>query len=140
MDNELRNEIWKLFLPVRQISLATIDGDRPRVRPVELIRIDERFFVATGTGEAKIRQIEKNAFIEFFFLLRGDKGSGYVRASGSARILDDLSIKRRILEMVPAFSHYFKSADDPNYALIELLPDEIEYMPVGMDDVRRLKL
>ncbi len=140
MDMELRNEIWRHFQPVQEISLATIDGDRPRVRPVELIRIDERFFVATGTGESKTRQIGKNDRIEFFFLLRGETGSGYVRASGRARLLDDRSIKAKILDMVPAFSHYFKSADDPFYALIELVLDEIEYMSAGKDDVRRLKL
>ena len=56
----LKKEIWKWFKDLQVIYLATIYGTKPQVRPVTMIRFKNRFWVMTGTRDAKIRQIKKN--------------------------------------------------------------------------------
>ncbi len=135
----LRDEIWGHIQTLQEIELATIDGDRPRVRPMIMIHLDARLFVCTFYSDAKSKQLQENPNIEFCKLIRENRKNGYIRGRGSARFVDDTALKDTVLKMVPPFSNYFKNAKDPNYALIELVLDEIEYMPVGMDGVKRLK-
>lgn len=55
----IKDEVWKYFKNLQFIYLATCEGDQPRVRPVTLVCLDERFWILTGTDNAKTQQIQK---------------------------------------------------------------------------------
>ena len=127
LDN-LKEEIWEHFKDYHFILLATSEGDQPRVRPVTLVCLDEKFWILTGTKSEKTKQIQKNPKIEFCLLYQKGENFGYVRAAGLAKIIQDRKTRVTIAEQTDFFSEYWKDSDDPNYTLIELDPTEIEYL------------
>jgi len=83
----LKKEMLKRFTRQQNVFLATAEGDQPRLRPVTLIRFQNRFFFATGSDNAKVKQIRNNPKAEFC-LMFGRKGSrGTIRAECMPRSL-----------------------------------------------------
>jgi general stress protein 26 len=126
------------FKDFQHVFLATADGKQPKVRPVTLIYLDKKFWITTGTQDAKVKQIRENPRVEFCLYFReGDIGV-YVRVSGIANIIDDQNAKERIANHIDFFSEHWDSFDDPNYTLLEIVPKEIEYL--RGDEVRSYNL
>jgi len=128
MSEELKREAWGWLKPVQMIHLATWDGAMPRVRPVSLVYEEERFWVATGTREAKAVQIAANPVFEFSLVLQGEGSNGTFRGSGRARIASDPGEKRRIAAKIPFFKEYWESPDEESFCLIELGVSDVEFM------------
>lgn len=136
---EMRKKIWENFTGFQTISFATAEGDRPRVRPLTMGYLDSRFWILTGTNDAKIEQIKGNPKIEFSLPLRKGENEGYVRGAGKAKIIEEKEIKDSIALRCEFFSNHWKGLDDPNYTLLEIKMDEIEYMEPGGGSVIALK-
>ena len=126
--NSLKEEIWRHFKDFQVIFLATSEHDQPRVRLVTLVYLDGRFWIVTGTNNAKTRQIRKNPKIEFCLLLEKGENRGYIRGAGLAQIIKDRETKAKITKQWSFFSEYYGSSEDPNYTLIQLQLTEIEYL------------
>ena len=76
--------------------LATVDEDRPRVRGMLMYRADNEG-ILFHTGEAKdlYRQILKNPRAEVCFISPDNRIQ--VRVSGTAEIVEDMDLKRAIV-------------------------------------------
>ena len=136
----MRQEIWKRLAGQQTVFLATADGDQPRLRPVTLIRFQSRLFFATGSTNAKAKQIMQNPKTEFC-LMFGRKGNrGTIRAECTATIIKEKNIKAEIYNNVPLLSEFWKSSEDSGYALIELRPTGFEYYSPGSVEAIRVKL
>lgn len=125
---DIKGEVWSHFGEAQFIYLATCEGEQPRVRPVTLLHLDDRFWVLTGTDNAKVAQMQKNPKIEFCLLVENGDNCGYVRGAALAKIIQNRAIKAKIAERCDFFDRHWKSADDPDYTLIELCLTEIEYL------------
>lgn len=128
---EISNEVWSHFKDMQVIFLATVEGSRPRVRPVTLIHFDRKMWVTTGSGDKKVRQIRANSSIEFCLLLKTGENSGYVRCVAEAEIVTDPATRALVADKAPFFKEFWKTADDPEYALLRLHPRHIEYVRPG---------
>jgi uncharacterized pyridoxamine 5'-phosphate oxidase family protein len=92
-------------------SIATIDGDQPRVRTFGLWFADkDGFYFSTGKTKNIYRQFVANPKVELCFYAppeRAPKDGGVVdigtmmRASGTVKFCDDADLKRRLLEERP---------------------------------------
>ena len=77
-------------------SLATIEGDKPRVRLMMLAMVREDGLIfTTGKQKAICRQITANPAIELCFY-NADEGC-QVRIEGTAVPLEDLELKKEIV-------------------------------------------
>jgi general stress protein 26 len=133
--------VEELLRGENNIFLATSEADQPRVRPVTLVENTGSLFVLTGTADAKVSQIKKNNKVEVVRLIRFEDGGGYVRFSAVAKVIDDAKIRSHVAKAASFFSNYFKSADDPKFTLLQLIPKKIEYMKPGQmypDPVEKL--
>ncbi|MBI5000334.1 MAG: pyridoxamine 5'-phosphate oxidase family protein [Euryarchaeota archaeon] len=135
-----KKEIWGNFSKFQTAYLATYDGKTPRVRPVSLGCIDSRLWVFTSAGSKKAREMAKDPAFEFCYAFKGGEHSGYIRASGKARIVKDRRTKAKMVAQCPFFKEYWKGPDDPEFALVELLIKEIEYLKPGEMYPARYKL
>jgi general stress protein 26 len=133
-------EIWKRFKNHPHIFLASQENNQPRVRPVTLVNFDQRFWVLTGTRNAKVKQIRENPKIEFCMLFKEGGHHGYIRAAGFAEIINDRETKVKAAKHCDFFGEHWESLDDPNYTLLELKLKEIEYLRPNENVVRKFKL
>ncbi|OPZ86669.1 MAG: Pyridoxine/pyridoxamine 5'-phosphate oxidase [bacterium ADurb.Bin429] len=88
-----RDEIYA-FLNANPICyLATIDGDRPRVRGMMLFKADaDGLLFHSGGTKAMIHQIEANPHVEVCFFSQQDNVQ--VRVSGMAEFVVDIAVKQ----------------------------------------------
>ena len=78
-------------------SIATIDGNRPRVRMIMLYQADENGIIfVTGRQKDLNKQLQANPAAEMCFY-NADEGR-MVRIEGSVMSLDDLELKKKVVE------------------------------------------
>lgn len=113
------------------IMLATVENDQPRVRPVTMVEHKGELFVLTGMADAKTKQIQINQKVEVVRLVPHENRTGYIRFSAIATIIDEPKIRERIANASTFFYNYWDSSENPQYALIHLVPQQIEYLKPG---------
>ncbi|OGD45043.1 hypothetical protein A3K69_07210 [Candidatus Bathyarchaeota archaeon RBG_16_57_9] len=133
-------ESW--FRPQQVVYLATAEGDQPRVRPVSLIRHGERFYVVTGArggvNAGKLKQIRANPNVEYYLPLERDGSSGFIRAEGSAHVVDDQATRERLHGEVPWARDYFPSPDHTDYVLLEIVHVSYMFREPGTTEIVRV--
>jgi uncharacterized pyridoxamine 5'-phosphate oxidase family protein len=97
-------------------SIATVDGEQPRVRTFGLWFADkDGFYFSTGKTKSFYRQVAANPKVELCFYAppeRGPEEGGSVdigtmmRASGRVKFLDDAGFKKRLLDERPFLRSY----------------------------------
>jgi len=82
---------------IQVCSFATVDGDKPRVRYMMPFRADENGFIFT-TGKFKDihGQLQANPSVELCFWDQAENRQ--VRIAGRAELVDDIDLKKEILE------------------------------------------
>jgi len=136
----IKEEAWSHFRDLQVVFLATSEGDQPRVRPVILICFDGKFWVTTGTNNAKVSQIRKNPKVEFCLLFEEEGKRRYIRGAGIAKIVQDKETRTRLAQHCGFFDQYWTSPDDPNYTLLELSIHEVEYLRLHETTARKFTL
>ena len=130
-------QILNQFKETQFVALATIDEIRPRVRPMTLIYLDRRFWLVTSTSSNKVVQIKQNANVEFTYQFNEKSEDCCIRILGKARIIKDRETKTSIAKRIRFFKDHWSSPEDPDYTLLEILPDEMQYVtPSGMKQFR----
>jgi general stress protein 26 len=130
-------QILNQFKETQFVALATLDGIRPRVRPMTLIYLDRRFWMVTSTSSNKVIQIKQNANVEFTYQFDENSEDCCIRIPGKAKIIKDKKTKTSIAKRIGFFNNYWSSPENPDYTLLEILPDELQYVaPSGMKQFR----
>lgn len=130
-------QILNQFKETQFVALATTDGIRPRVRPMTLIYLDRRFWMVTSTSSNKVTQIKQNANVEFTYQFNENSEDCCIRILGKAKIIKDKKTKTSIAKRIGFFNNYWSSPEDPDFTLLEILPDELQYVaPSGMKQFR----
>lgn len=131
---EVKQEVWNRLKESQCAYLATAEADQPRVRPISLLDIDEKFWIATGTRSAKARQIMRNPNVEFCIPLSEECGMGYIRVGGVAGVVTDTETRAAIGAKIPFLNEHWSGSDDPSFCLIRVTRVEIEYLRPGDQD------
>jgi general stress protein 26 len=131
LTEELRAEIWGWLEDVQVVCLATVEGDRPRVRPVTMGHYENAFWILTGSGDAKTRQIRANPNVELCLDAKDDRGHGTIRFAGKATVIEDQGLKSRIALQFPFFHQFWQTPEDPGCALLKIEPETVEYVRPG---------
>ena len=79
--------------------LATVEGDRPHVRPMGMYKADERgILIQLSTVKGMYRELVQNPKVELCF-----NGSGkMVRVSGMADFIEDQGLKEEVVKARPS--------------------------------------
>jgi general stress protein 26 len=106
--------------------LATVDGDRPRVRPVSPVRTDGFVvYVANLRSYHKTREIAANPAVELCYL-SGDHDQ--LRISGRAEIVTERALLEEIWADNPLLRHYLGTIDNPELVLYRIAPERVRFM------------
>ena len=94
--------------------LATIDGDKPRVRPFGTCEIFEnKLYIQTGKSKDVYKQIEKNPNVE----LCAFKDGKWIRVSGKLVADDRREAKNDMLDKNPELRGMYNEDDDNTIVL-----------------------
>jgi general stress protein 26 len=106
--------------------LATIDGERPRVRPVSPVKTDGFVVhVANLRFYHKTAEIEANPRVELCYL---DDGHNQVRLEGIAHVETDRGVLQAIWDANPLMRQYLGSLDNPQLIVYRIEPTRVRYM------------
>lgn len=98
-------------------SLATIDGDTPRVRMMLSVFFDDgRIYFTTGAVKAIYGQLVKNPKAEFCYMAKDY--SRMLRITAEMEFVDDRAKKQKLIEEKGYLKGF--SADDPDFILMRM--------------------
>jgi len=127
----LTDRIYGYFREQQVVSLATIEGRQPRVRPMTLIFSDDRFYMITGARGGKdaykLRQIRENPRFEYYLVLKGKEVDGFIRGMGDTWEVEDIGTRENIYTIIEWATNFFSTANHPDYVLIELRHDGFSF-------------
>jgi uncharacterized pyridoxamine 5'-phosphate oxidase family protein len=95
-----RTEILQFLNAHPACSLATIEGNQPRGRGMMMYKADAKGLVFhTGSAKSLCRQIRANPRVEACFIDPDTRTQ--VRVAGEVEILNDMALKKEIVEARP---------------------------------------
>lgn len=130
--SDLAEKIYEILKNPQLSGLATITEDgKPWVRYVlALTTEDLTIHIATFVGSRKVSQIEKNPEVHLTCGVTDLASMGpYLQIQGRATL--DTSKEARHSLWYDELSNLFQGPDDPNYAVIRVIPYRIEYCIPG---------
>jgi general stress protein 26 len=119
-------------------SLATCDGDQPRVRTVSpIVEDDMSMWVTTRSTSRKVKQLRENPKICLAFVEPpdGDKAATVI---GEAQIIPDMEKKRRVWSLAPfdLYEHFPNGPDSSDFCVLRVLIKRIEWRDSGIGGPR----
>jgi pyridoxamine 5'-phosphate oxidase len=100
-----KSEVLAFIKKCGHCYMATLDGNKPRVRPIGTFRADENGLVYSSQSDKDVyKQLVKNPEVELCFFGEGTT----VRVSGRLEQSKDLALKKQVLEQRP----YYKPGID----------------------------
>ena len=102
-------EVQKFLKDCGVYYLATIDGDKPRVRPFGTAEIfEEHLYIQTGKKKNVSKQIALNPNVE----ICGFKDGKWIRVSGKLKRDDRVEAKKYMLDKNPNLRSMYNELDD----------------------------
>ena len=132
MSEEIIQEAKKIIESAKICIMGSVDGDKPCLRPMGGCPVSEKeFWFATHVGSRKVQQIRSNPNMELCYM---DSDYNHIRLSGAAEVSVESEPKKKFWDLVPAGADYFKSPEDPDYAVIIFKADTLEYLKFGLGE------
>ncbi|MFN7918652.1 MAG: pyridoxamine 5'-phosphate oxidase family protein [Bryobacteraceae bacterium] len=107
-------------------TMATMDGDQPRVRPVSPVRTDGfTVWVASMRSSNKTGELDRNHKVELCYIT---PDHDQVRITGVAETVTSGEERQSIWDSNPLLRAYLKSVDNPEFMLYRIRPLRIRFM------------
>ena len=113
--------------------LATVDADAaPQCRLMGALVLEGEFeiLMATYPNARKVKQIEQNPKAQLLFSTEDYKKVATL--SGTAEMEESLETKKKFWDAVPACADYHKSHDAPDFGLMRVKTQSMEYIDLAV--------
>ncbi len=108
------NEVWQFLKECGVYYLATVEDDKPRVRPFGTAEIFEgKLYIQTGKKKDCYKQLEKNPNAEICCF----KDGKWLRVSGKLIADDRVEAKKDMLDKNPSLRGMYDENDDNTIVL-----------------------
>ena len=102
-------EVYDFLKEAGTFYIATIDGDKPRVRPFGVVNIfEDKLYIQTGKRKNVSKQIEINNNVEICTFLNGK----WIRLEGKLISDDRIEAKKSMLDANPSLRSMYDENDD----------------------------
>ena len=110
------DKVYYFLDDAKTYYLATMDGNKPRVRPFgTILRYNDKLYIQTGKSKEVSKQIAANPFVEICAFMNGT----WLRISAELVNDDDRDVKAAMLDKMPELKAMY-SADDDNTQVLYL--------------------
>ena len=124
-------EVINKFGTLSHVVLATVEGTKPRLRPMTLVRHGASFFFATGSEANKVKQLESNPKVEIILQWKEESNNGYIRLDGKAVRETNKETVADLYERFEYLSKLWKGPDDPTVVVYRVEARNYDYMKPG---------
>lgn len=102
-------ETYEFLKEAGTFYIATIDGDKPRVRPFGVVNIfEDKLYIQTGKVKNVSKQIQANPNVEICAFNNGK----WIRVSGKLVRDDRIEAKQSMLDANPVLKNMYSAEDD----------------------------
>ncbi len=102
-------EVYEFLKEAGTFYIATVDGDKPRVRPFGVVNIfEDKLYLQTGKRKDVSKQISANPNVEICAFLNGK----WIRVSGVLVSDDRIEAKKSMLDANPSLRSMYNENDD----------------------------
>jgi uncharacterized pyridoxamine 5'-phosphate oxidase family protein len=109
-------EVYDFLKKCGTYYIATIDGDKPRVRPFgTILSFENKLYIQTGKAKNVSKQIKKNPKVE----ICSTSGNTWLRVEAVAVEDDRTEARQKMLDAYPQLKSMY-SADDGNNQVLYL--------------------
>ncbi len=109
-------EVYEFLKECKVFYIATIDNDKPRVRPFGALNIyNDKLYIQTG----KVKDVSKQMSINPNIEISGMNGGKWIRVEAKVVSDDSLEAKISMLDNNPELKSMY-SAEDPNTEVLYL--------------------
>lgn len=116
------DEVLKFLTENRVFYVATVDGDKPKVRPFGFVmEYEGKLYFCTNNQKEVFKQLQANPYVEM--CSTSADGQKWVRIKGKAVFKTTTQSKAKTLEVMPELKQLY-SVDDPIFETFYL--DEAE--------------
>jgi len=104
--------------------LATVEGDKPRVRCLGMWYADETgFYFQAQSVKAMCKQLQKNPNVEVYFCTK--EFSKVMRVSGKVQFIEDLEVRKKCIAERPVVKNFgIAEPDNPLLAVFKIYTGE----------------
>jgi uncharacterized pyridoxamine 5'-phosphate oxidase family protein len=103
--------------------LATVDGDKPRVRPFGLaLEHEGKLWFGTANTKEVYRQLKTNPRVE---ISATSPSMEWIRLSGQAVFDSNHDVKCKAFELLPMLGNIYQGVDDPVFEVFYLADAEV---------------
>ncbi len=124
-------EVIDKFGTLSHVVLATVEGTKPRLRPMTLVRHGASFFFATGSEANKVKQLESNPQVEIILQWKEEPNNGYIRLDGKAVRETNKETVADLYERFEYLSKLWRGPDDPTIVVYKVEARNYDYMKPG---------
>ena len=124
-------EVIDKFGTLSHVVLATVEGTKPRLRPMTLVRYGASFFFATGSEANKVKQLESNPQVEIILQWKEEPNNGYIRLDGKAVRETNKETVADLYERFEYLNKLWKGPDDPTLVVYRVEARNYDYMKPG---------
>ena len=101
--------VYNFLIQCGTYYIATVDGDKPRVRPFGTAAIfEDKLYIQTSNLKRVFEQIQKNNNVE----LAAFDGGCWIRISGKLVRDERIEAKQYVLDMHPSLKSVYSADDD----------------------------
>ena len=124
-------EVIDKFGTLSHVVLATVEGTKPRLRPITLVRHGASYFFATGSEANKVKQLESNPQVEIILQWKEEPNNGYIRLDGKAVRETNKETVADLYERFEYLSKLWRGPDDPTIVVYRVEARNYDYMKPG---------
>lgn len=136
---ELKRRILEVIAGRKIASLATLAGKKPWVRLVMAHADGLNLYICTFRNSRKVIQIKKSPNVHLAISKDiNDLSAPYVQIAGRAKVRSDKKTRYKL--WVDFMKKYYSGPDDPNYVIIEVMPQLIEYQSTELERAQVYKV
>lgn len=130
-------EVLKFLKDNDVFYLATVDGDKPKVRPFGFVMEHEgKLWFCTNNQKNVYRQLQVNPYLEICTTLPDNT---WIRLRGKAVFKTTPAVKAKALELAPPLRRMY-SVDDTIFELFYLEEGEATFCKLTGEPIKTVKL
>ncbi|MFD0049048.1 pyridoxamine 5'-phosphate oxidase family protein [Actinomycetes bacterium NPDC127524] len=136
---ELKEKVVKILEENKVGVLSSVQNDRPHARYMTFFNDGTTLYTATNGETEKVDEIESNPYVHVLLGYDGEGfGDSYVEVSGTSQVKDSPELKKKMWN--DHLKPWFDGPEDPNYVILEIIPDSILLMNSKGEGPKKLEL